>query len=56
LPHMLEFFEVGREVYDTLQKPSVAGELSIKTRAESIWGDIEVDSVKKGDVQIIRAQ
>jgi LEA14-like dessication related protein len=56
LPHMLEFFEVGREVYDTLQKPSAAGELSIETGAESIWGDIEVDSVKKGDVQIIRPQ
>ncbi len=56
LPHMLEFFEVGREVYDTLQKPSAAGELSIKTGAESIWGDIEVDSVKKGEVQINRTQ
>jgi hypothetical protein len=56
LPHMLEFFEVGREVFDTLQKPSAAGELGINTRAESIWGDIEVDSVTKGDIKIIRPQ
>jgi len=56
LPHMLEFFEVGREVFDSLQKPSAAGELSIKARAESIWGGIEVDSTQKGDIQIIRAQ
>ncbi|MFZ2054620.1 MAG: hypothetical protein WAU81_10530 [Candidatus Aminicenantales bacterium] len=55
-PHMLEFFEVGREICDTLQKPSAAGELSIKARAESIWGEIEVDSTQKGDIQIIRAQ
>ncbi len=56
LPHMLEFFEVGREVFDVMQKPSASGELSIQTRAESVWGEIEVDSGQKGDVQIIRSQ
>jgi LEA14-like dessication related protein len=56
LPHMLEFFEVGREVFDTLQKPSAAGSLSIKARADSIWGEIEVDSTQKGAITIARAQ
>ncbi len=56
LPHMLEFFEVGREVYDVMQKPSASGELSIQTRAESVWGEIDVNSGDKGDVQIVRSQ
>ena len=56
LPHMLEFFEVGRELHDILQKPSVAAELSIQAGADSIWGEIEVDSVQKSDIQINRPQ
>lgn len=56
LPHMLEFFEVGREVFDILQQPSAGGELSIKARAESIWGEIEVDCIQKGAIRITRAQ
>lgn len=56
LPHMLEFFEVGREVFDTMQKPSAPGELALQSRAESIWGEIELDSVHKGDIRITRAQ
>ncbi len=53
-PHMLEFFEVGREVFDTMQKPSAEGELSITARAESIWGDIKVETSEKGEVRIVR--
>ncbi|MBN2409916.1 MAG: LEA type 2 family protein [Candidatus Aminicenantes bacterium] len=56
LPHMLEFFEVGREVFDIMQKPAAAGELAVRSRAESIWGDIELDSIHKGDIRISRAQ
>lgn len=56
LPHMLEFFEVGRELHDILQKPAAAAELSIQARADSIWGEIEVDSVQSGDIQISRPQ
>jgi hypothetical protein len=55
-PHMLEFFEVGRDVFEIMQKPSPAGELSITARAESIWGEIEVSSVQKGDLPIQRTQ
>jgi hypothetical protein len=55
-PHMLEFFEVGREVFETMQKPFAPGELSVEAQAESIWGEIELDSSQKGDVQILRAQ
>jgi LEA14-like dessication related protein len=56
MPHMLEFFEVGREVFETMQKPFAPGELRIETQAESIWGDIEVNSGQKGEVQIQRTQ
>lgn len=56
LPHMLEFFEVGRELYDIMQKSSAAAELSVQVRADSIWGEIEVDSVQTGAVQISRPQ
>ncbi len=56
LPHMLEFFEVGRELHDVLQKPSAAAELHLQTRAESIWGEIEIDSVQRGDIQLNRPQ
>jgi hypothetical protein len=55
-PHMLEFFEVGREVFDTLQKPSAVGELNVEARAESIWGEIKLEASQKGEVQIIRTQ
>lgn len=56
VPHMLEFFEVGREVFETMQKPLVPGELNIEARAESIWGEIDLNSVKQGEVRIQRPQ
>jgi hypothetical protein len=55
-PHMLEFFEVGREVFETMQKPFAPAELSLEAQAESIWGEIELDTTQNGDLQILRAQ
>jgi hypothetical protein len=56
LPHMLEFFEVGREVYDTFQKPSAACVLSGDSWADSVWGQLKVGFSKTGDVPISRVQ
>jgi Late embryogenesis abundant protein len=56
LPHMLEFFEVGREVYDILQKPSAAGVLSVDSQFESIWGTFKLRLTGQGNIPFIRAQ
>jgi len=56
LPLMLDFFEVGREVFDIFQKPSAACLLSGGSRVDSVWGELKVSFVKKEDIQIIRAQ
>lgn len=56
LPLMLDFFEVGREAFDIFQKPSAAFLLSGGSRVDSVWGELKVSFVKKGDVQIVRAQ
>jgi len=56
LPLMLDFFEIGREVFDILQKPSAACLLSGDSWADSVWGQLKLSFAKKGDIQIIRAQ
>ena len=56
LPLMLDFFEVGREVFDSFQKPSAAFLLSGDSRVDSVWGEVKVSFAAKGDVQISRAQ
>lgn len=56
LPLMLDFFEVGREVFESFQKPSAACLLSGDSRLDSVWGELKVSFAKKGDIQIIRAQ
>jgi LEA14-like dessication related protein len=54
-PIMLDFFEVGRELFDLLKQPSVACELSGETRAESLWGEIRILFSKKESVKILAA-
>jgi len=56
LPLMLDFFEVGREIFDIFQKPSAAGLLSGDSRVDSVWGEFKLSFAKKGDIQIIRAE
>jgi hypothetical protein len=56
LPLMLEFFEIGREVFDTFQKPSAPFMLSGDSWADSLWGQIKVSFAKQSDVPIVRAQ
>jgi hypothetical protein len=56
LPLMLDFFEVGREVFDIFQKTSAACLLRGDSRFDSVWGEFKVSFAKKGDIQIIRAE
>jgi len=55
-PLMLDFFEVGREVFDILQKPSVPFLFSGGFQFDSAWGEFKVDFAEKGDLPIVRAQ
>ncbi len=56
LPLMLDFFEVGREVFDIFQKPSAAGRLSCDSRFESTWGVFNLSLAKAADIPFIRPQ
>ena len=56
LPLMLDFFEIGREVFDIFQKPSAACLLSGESRADSVWGELKLNFAKKSDVRIVRTQ
>ena len=42
LPVMLDFFEVGKEFYDILDKPAAAGRLTLQATADSSWGPIKL--------------
>jgi hypothetical protein len=53
---MLDFFEVGREVFESFQKPSAVCLLSGDSQVDSVWGVLKLSFAKKGDIQIIRAQ
>jgi Late embryogenesis abundant protein len=56
LPLMLDFFEVGREVFDILNKPSAACLLSVNSGVDSVWGEFRLNLAQKGDVQIVQVQ
>jgi hypothetical protein len=56
VPLMLDFFEVGREVFNILNKPSAAGLLSVNSGVDSVWGEFRLNLAQKGDVQILQVQ
>jgi LEA14-like dessication related protein len=56
LPLMLDFFEVGREIHDILEKPSATGLLSGDFRFDCAWGEFRMNFAQKGDIPIIQAQ
>ena len=55
LPLMLDFFEVGREVYDIFKKPSAVFLLSGDSRFDSIWGEFKMSFAQKADLPIVLA-
>ena len=56
LPLMLDFFEVGREVFDIFQKPSSPGRMSCESQFESTWGVFKLSLAKTADVRFNRPQ
>ena len=56
LPLMLDFFEVGREVFEIFQKPSAAGRLSLESRSESTWGVFKLSLAQTADIPFLRPQ
>jgi hypothetical protein len=56
LPLMLDFFEVGREIFDIFQKPSAPGRLSCESLFESTWGVFKLSLAKTTDVTFVRPQ
>jgi len=54
IPFLLDFFEVGKEVYTLLQQPSAPcrffGEIEVRTA----WGDVKIPFDKSGEVVISR--
>lgn len=55
IPVMLDFFEAGRELFDSLQQPAVSCGLSGEARAESLWGEMKVLFSKREEVKVTRS-
>jgi hypothetical protein len=55
-PLMLDFFEVGREIFDIFQKPQAAFLFSGDYRFDCVWGDFQMEFAEKGELPINRAE
>jgi LEA14-like dessication related protein len=51
---ILDFFELGKEMFGVFERPSVPCELEWEARAASVWGDLKIGSLKQEDVPIVR--
>ena len=54
LPLILDFFELGKELLEVLERPAVPCEFEGEARASSVWGDLKIAFLKQEDVPIIR--
>lgn len=54
LPVMLDFFEVGKEFYEILDKPAAACRLSLQATADSSWGPIKLSLTKDERVALAK--
>jgi LEA14-like dessication related protein len=54
LPFLLDFFEVGKEVYDLLQKPPVPCRFSGEIAVNSVWGRLVIAFDKAGPLEIAK--
>jgi LEA14-like dessication related protein len=55
LPVMLDFFEVGRDLFDIFQRSSVNCRLNGQTQAESPWGEIKIVLSEQASVNLVPA-
>ena len=54
LPLLLNFFEVGKDVYDILHQPSVPCHFSGELKVRTIWGKLDIPFEKRERVSIAR--
>jgi len=54
LPFLMDFFEVGKEVYDLLQKPPVPCRLSGEIAINSVWGRLVIAFDKVGPMELAK--
>jgi len=52
LPFLVDFFEVGKEVYDLLQKPPVPCRFSGEIAVNSVWGRLVIAFDKVGPMEV----
>jgi LEA14-like dessication related protein len=52
LPFLMDFFEVGKEVYDLLQKPPVPCRFSGEIAVNSVWGRLVIAFDKAGPMEV----
>lgn len=55
LPILLNFFEVGKELYDILHQPAVICEISGEAEVTTSWGRIKLPFEKRGKITLSRA-
>ncbi|NIM89371.1 MAG: hypothetical protein GTO17_00295 [Candidatus Aminicenantes bacterium] len=55
LPILLNFFEVGKEVYDILHQPAVICQISGEAEVITSWGRIKLPFEKRGQITLSRA-
>lgn len=54
LPFLMDFFEVGKEVYDLLQEPSVPCRFSGEIAVNSVWGRLVIAFDKAGPMEVAK--
>ncbi len=54
LPLLLNFFEVGKDVYNILQRPSVSCQFFGELKVRTIWGNLEIPFEEREIVSIAR--
>jgi LEA14-like dessication related protein len=54
LPFLMDFFEIGKEVYDLLQKPPVPCRFSGEIAVNSVWGSLLVAFDKAGPMEVAK--
>lgn len=54
LPFLMDFFEVGKEVYDLLQIPPVPCRFSGQIAVNSVWGPLSITFDKAGPLEVVK--
>ena len=54
LPYLLNFFEVGKELYDLLQQSSASCSFSGEAEIQTVWGRLNIPFERQGIVSIDR--